>query len=281
VVFRLSVMQTAPLIIRPTKGFAALRLGELWNYRELLVFLVWRDILVRYKQTVLGIAWAVIRPVLLTILLTYVFSRLAKISTGGIPYPLFCFCGILAWGYFSEAVTGASGSLIGNQNLISKVYFPRLLIPLAAVGRGVVDFACSFVVLLGLMFWYGQSVRWTILCLPLLLFLALLTALGIGLWFSALSVRFRDASHLLPFSVQIWFWITPVAYGSDLVPQSFRWLHWLNPMTGVVEGFRWSILGAATVSAGPLLASASMTLLVVVAGMFFFRRMERQFADVI
>ncbi len=269
-------------LIRPSRGFASLRLRELWEYRELLFFLIWRDVLVRYKQTVLGVSWALFRPLITTLLLSYVFGRLARLPTGDVPYPLFCICGILPWSYFSEAVSGASGSLIGNQNLISKVYFPRLIIPLTAVGRGLVDLACSFVVLIGMLWWY--DVRPSLLplaALPLLVLLAFVTALGVGLWFSALSVRFRDLTHVLPFVVQIWFWITPVAYGSNLVPESLRWLHWLNPLTGVVEGFRWAILGKGEAPGAMVFVSAITVALLLAGGLFFFRHQERQFADVI
>ena len=282
-VFNCPIMQASPFvtIIQPSRGRSALRLREIWAFRELLLFLIWRDILVRYKQTIFGVGWALLRPLMTTALLSYVFGYLARLPSGNARYPLFCFCGVLPWTYFSEAVSASSSSLIGNQHLISKIYFPRLLIPLSAVGRGLVDFGCAFFVLICMMLRYGVFPSWSILALPIFLAFAFLTALGVGLWFSALTVQFRDTTHVLPFLLQLWFWATPVAYGSDLVPPKLHWLHWLNPMTVVVDGFRWAILGTPPPSPPAMTICGTITLLLLASGILFFRQMERQFADVI
>ena len=268
-------------IIRPSKGLISLKLGELWDYRELLYFLTWRDIKIRYKQTVLGAAWAILQPLLTMVVFTIFFGRLAKVPSDGLPYPLFSFAALLPWQLFARALTESSNSLVGNQALITKVYFPRLVIPISAVLAGLVDFVISFVVLLGMMAYYQIIPTINILALPLFLLLAIATALAAGLWLSALNVIYRDVRHTIPFLVQFWLFITPIAYPSSLVPEQWRTLYGLNPMVGVVEGFRWALLGTAGGVGSVVLASAIMVGLLLIGGLFYFRRMEKTFADVI
>jgi lipopolysaccharide transport system permease protein len=266
--------------IQPTKGWALLKLGQLWEYRELLWILVWRDLKVRYKQTVLGAAWAVLQPVLTMVVFTIIFGRLAKVPSDGLPYPVFVFCGLLPWQLFAYALNESGNSLVGNRQLITKVYFPRLVIPLSAVLAGLADFAIAFVVLLALMLYYGLVPTLALVALPLLVGLALATALSVGLWLSALNVEYRDVRYTIPFLTQIWFFLTPIPYSSSLIPEVVRPFYGLNPMAGVVEGFRWVLLGAKP--PGPLLwVSLSTVLLLLVGGLKYFRRMERTFADVV
>ncbi len=268
-------------IIQPSKGWVSLKLREVWEYRELLYFLIWRDIKVRYKQTALGAAWAILQPVLTMVVFSIFFGKLAKVPSDGIPYPIFSFCALLPWQLFAYALTQSSNSLVASQGLITKVYFPRLIIPFSAVLAGLVDFGIAFVVLLGMMFHYGIVPTVAILTLPLFLLLAIATALAVGLWFSALNVEYRDVRYTIPFLVQFWLFITPIAYSSSLVPEQWRLLYGLNPMAGVVEGFRWALLGK-TGGVGPLvLISAVVVCLLLVGGLLYFRRMEKTFADVI
>jgi len=338
--------------LRPSKGWTALKLGDLWRYRELVFFMIWRDIKVRYKQTALGAAWAVLQPFMTMVVFTIFFGRLAKIPSDNIPYPIFSYTGLLPWGLFTKALSDAGRSMISNRSMITKVYFPRLVIPLASVLSGLVDFAIAFVVLMGMMVYYnvvpvkvqatnapipivatapslpaqataqavslsadatasaaqsqaqsaratataannlalglqapvaGQAFRlvptsaiWT---LPLFLLLALITALGVGLWLSALNVLYRDINYILPFLIQFWLFITPIAYPSSMIPAKWRLLYALNPMTGVVEGFRWALLGTGTAPGPMLTVSTAIALIVLVSGLFYFRRMERTFAD--
>jgi len=268
-------------IIRPSQGWASLRLGEIWNYRELLYFLIWRDIKVRYKQTVLGAAWAIIQPVFAMAVFSVFLGRLAKVPSDGLPYPIFTYCALLPWQLFAYAMAESGNSLVASQNLITKVYFPRLVIPIAAVLAGMMDFAIAFVVLLGMMIYYGITPTVAIWSLPLFLLLAIATALAIGLWLSALNVTYRDVRYTIPFLTQIWLFATPVAYPSSLLPEKWRALYGLNPLAGVVEGFRWALLGKAE-GPGPLLAvSVVMVLVLLVGGLYYFRRMEKTFADVV
>jgi lipopolysaccharide transport system permease protein len=268
-------------IIRPSQGWASLRLGEIWDYRELLYFLIWRDIKVRYKQTVLGAAWAIIQPVFAMAVFSVFLGRLAKVPSDGLPYPIFTYCALLPWQLFAYAMAESGNSLVASQNLITKVYFPRLVIPIAAVLAGMMDFAIAFVVLLGMMIYYGITPTVAIWSLPLFLLLAIATALAIGLWLSALNVTYRDVRYTIPFLTQIWLFATPVAYPSSLLPEKWRALYGLNPLAGVVEGFRWALLGKAE-GPGPLLAvSVVMVLVLLVGGLYYFRRMEKTFADVV
>jgi len=273
----------APPVVRiePETGWIPLRLRELWEYRELLYFLMWRDIKVRYKQTLLGAAWAVLVPFLQMVVFTIFLGKLAKIPSDGIPYPIFSFSALVVWTFFAQGLTQSTNSLVAGQNLIKKVYFPRLAIPISTVLSGVVDFAIAFVVLLGLMWKFDIAPTGHVVWLPLLLLLALVTSLGVGLWLSALNVRFRDVRYVVPFLVQLWMFATPVAYPASLVPEKWRLFYGLNPMVGVVEGFRWALLGTAT-RPGPMIsASAVAALLLLVSGAFYFRRMERSFADLV
>lgn len=268
------------VIIRPTRDWVPLNLGDLWEYRELLYFLVWRDIKIRYKQTVLGAAWAIIQPLATMVVFTVIFGRLAKIPSEGIPYPIFSYCALLPWNYFAIALDRSSNSLVNNAQLLSKVYFPRLVIPLAGVSAGVVDFGIAFLVLIGIMLFYGIAPTVTALALPAFLLLAMATALGVSLWLSALNVQYRDIRYVIPFLIQFWMYATPVVYSSSLIPERWRVLYGLNPMAGVVEGFRWALVGAN--APGPMLAmSMAMVLLILISGAFYFRHMEKTFADVV
>lgn len=272
---------TPVLYIRPPRGRMPLELGELWAYRELLYFLTWRDVKVRYKQTLLGAAWAIIQPFFMMVVFSLFFGRLAGVPSDGIPYPVFTYCALLPWQMFAHALQESSNSLVANERLITKVYFPRLVVPIAAVFGGVVDFIFAFVVLLGMMAYYGIMPGLAILTLPLFVLLAILTALGVGLWLSALNVKYRDVRYTIVFLTQFWFFITPVVYPSSMVPEKWRVLYGINPMAGVVEGFRWALLGKAE-SPGPMLAvSVGVVLLILVGGLYYFRRMEATFADVV
>jgi lipopolysaccharide transport system permease protein len=266
--------------IEARKSWVALNLRDVWAYRELLYFLMWRDIKVRYKQTALGAAWAVIQPLVTMIIFTYFFGKLAKLPTEGVPYPIFVYAALLIWTFFSNGVTSAANSLIGNSNLITKVYFPRLIIPSAAVGAGLLDFGIAAVLLVAMLVYYGFSVTWAYLMILPLLVLTTLFALGVGIWFSALNVRYRDVRYALPFLIQIWFFLTPIIYPSSLVPEEWRWLLALNPLTGIVESFRASLFGRQV----PWLAlaySGGLALIMLVYSSYTFRRMERSFAEFI
>jgi len=273
----------------PPEGFTrlaarrgtGLQFGEFWAYRELLYFLVWRDIKVRYKQTALGAAWAILQPVLTMVVFTLFFGNLAKVPSDGIPYPLFSFTGLVPWTLFAYSLTESSGSLVSNQNLITKVYFPRLIIPLASVLSGLVDFAISFGVLLLLMLYYGVVPTVYIWTVPLFVLLAIAAALSVGIWLSALNVEFRDVRYTIPFLTQLWMFVTPLAYASSLVPPRWRIVYGLNPMAGVVEGFRWALLGRTAAPSVLLAISVAVVIVLLVGGTYYFRRMERTFADVV
>lgn len=269
------------IVIRPSTGWVPLRLRELWEYRELLYFLTWRDIKIRYKQTALGAAWAIIQPFFTMVVFSVFFGRLAKLPSEGVPYPVFTYCALVPWTYFATALTQSSNSLVDHARLITKVYFPRLLVPAAAVIAGLIDLAIAFVVLIGMLLYYGVVPTPAVLLLPLFALLASLTALAVGLWLSALNVQYRDVKYTIPFLVQVWLFVTPVAYSSTLVPERWRPLYALNPMTGVVEGFRWALLGHRDPPGMMLLASVVSVLVLLTGGVFYFRRMERRFADVV
>ncbi|NUM47658.1 MAG: ABC transporter permease [Anaerolineales bacterium] len=276
------------LFIRPSHGWSALNLGELWRYRELIVFLTWRDLKVRYKQTLLGASWAILQPVLSMIVFTLIFGGVGRMAEGlEIPYPIFSYTALLPWGLFSKALTDAGRSLVTNRNMLTKIYFPRLAIPLASVFSGLVDFAIQFAVLIILMFYYqttGTVTSSVVWALPLFLLLTLITALGVGLWLSALNVIYRDVGYTLPFLTQLWFFITPIVYplskAVDRYP-SWEWLFAINPMTGVVEGFRWALLGLDQPDFGLMAISSVIAVALLVSGLFYFRRMERTFADTV
>lgn len=267
--------------IAPSKGWVALQLKELWAYRELLYFLIWRDVKVRYKQTALGAAWAIIQPVFTMIVFSLFFGRLGKIPSDGIPYPIFCYAALVPWTFFAQGLSQASNSLVGSGNLIKKVYFPRLSLPISAVICGLVDFALAFIVLLGMMLYYGILPTVNVIWLPFLILLTLITSLGVSLWLSALNVQFRDVRHAIPFLTQLWLFATPIAYPSSLLSEPWRTLYSINPMAGVVEGFRWALLGTET-APGPMMIVSTLTALaLLVSGTFYFRRLEKTFADVV
>lgn len=278
---RESLGREVPLaIIRPSRGWVSLRLRDLWEYRELLYFLTWRDVKVRYKQTVLGISWAIIQPFLTMVVFSLFFGRLARIPSDGIPYPIFAYTALVPWTFFANGLNQASSSLVSNARLMTKVYFPRLTIPIASVLSGVVDFVLAFAVLLGMMGYYHLTPTAAVVWLPLFLLLGLVTALGVGLWLAALNLQFRDVRYLVPFITQFWMLATPIAYPSSLLHPTWRVVYGLNPMVGVVEGFRWALLGTSTAPGWMVGASALAATLILVTGSFYFRRMERTFADV-
>jgi lipopolysaccharide transport system permease protein len=265
---------TPEITLRHSRGWVALNFRELWDYRELLYFLVWRDLQVRYKQTVLGVLWAILQPVMTMIVFSIFFGRLARVPSDGIPYPIFAFTALLPWQLFAHALTESGNSLVTNQQLITKVYFPRVLIPLSAVLAGVADFAIAFVVLLVMMFYYG-------IVPTIAVVFALVTALAVGLWLSALNVEYRDVRYTLPFLSQFWFFATPIAYSSSLVPETWRALYGLNPMAGVVEGFRWALLGKGGGVEPLVFVSAFVVGALLIGGLVYFRQMETTFADVV
>jgi lipopolysaccharide transport system permease protein len=273
--------QESHIVIEPSRSWLRLDLGDLWRYRELLFFLAWRDIKVRYKQTLLGATWAVIQPLLTMIIFSVIFGQLAGLPSEGIPYPVFTYTALLPWQLFAFALTQSSNSLVGSQNLVSKVYFPRLVIPIASVMPGLVDFAVSFLVLMGLMAFYGIPLTERLLVLPALLLLALMTAMAVGLWLSALNVQYRDVRYVVPFLTQFWMYATPIAYSGTLIPEKWRLLYALNPLTGVVEGFRWALLGKSDGIGAMIWVSTAMVVLLLVSGLIYFKRMEDTFADVI
>lgn len=270
-----------PLVIQPSKTFSSIQFKELWEYRELFYFLIWRDVKVRYKQTLLGATWAIIRPISSMVVFTFVFNRLAGFTSEGVPYTLFTYTGILAWLFFSDGLTGSSQSLLTNSNLISKVYFPRLIIPAAAVLRGLVDFGIAFVIFLGLMVYYNFAPTWNILLFPFAVLWGIVASLGVGLWFTAVGVKYRDIAQALPFVVQILFWVTPVGYSSTKIPAKWEILYWMNPMTGVIESFRYTLLGTAYTPPNLIILSIAISVIIFITGVINFRRMEREFADVI
>ena len=277
---------TPTVYLRPSKGWIPLNLADLWAYRELVYFLTWRDIKVRYKQAALGILWAVLQPVMIMVVFTVIFGRLAGLKPdAGIPqawYPVFSLAALLPWQLFQAALQRSSVSLVGNANLLTKVYFPRLIIPFSAVAAGLVDFLISLVVLFALMLAYGVPFTWNLLWLPLLVLLALMTALAVGLWLSALNVQYRDVQQIVPFLLQAWMYASPVAYSIDLIPAEGPWrlLYGLNPMTGVIQGFRWALLGSSPPDQ-LMVISIVMVIILLVSGLFYFRRMERKFADLV
>ena len=272
---------TTVVYLRPLKGWAALNLKDLWVYRELVYFMTWRDIKVRYKQAVLGVSWAILQPILTMVIFSLIFGNLAKMPSDGIPYPLFSFAGLLPWNLFASALSRASLSLTSNANLLTKVYFPRLVIPFAAVAAALVDFALAFLVMLGLMVYYRVWPTWSMLWLIPFTVLGMLTALSVGIWLSALNVLYRDVTHMVPFLIQAWMYASPVAYSAGLIPQG-KWqiIYGLNPMAGVIQGFRWALVGGTPPDL-LLLISIAIVLLLLVTGLFYFRRMERTFADTV
>jgi lipopolysaccharide transport system permease protein len=268
------------VVIEPNKAWSALDLRDLWAFRELLYFLTWRDVKVRYKQTELGIAWAIIQPLFTMLVFTLFFGRLAGVPSDNVPYPVFAYAGLLAWTFFANAITNSGNSLVGSANLITKVYFPRMIIPGAAVAAGLVDFAIAFVILVVLMVYYGVMITWSILMFPVVVLLTTLLALGMGMWLSALNVKYRDVRFALPFLVQLWMFVSPVIYPASFLPAKFRWLLSLNPMTGIIEGYRSSLFGLPF-NWIALTVSAVITLMLLIYSSYSFRRMEKSFADIV
>lgn len=268
-------------VIVPSKGWASLDLTAVWDYRELLFFLTWREVKVRYKQTAIGAAWALLQPLLNMLIFSLFFGRLAKMPSEGVPYPIFSLAGLVPWTFFVNGLTQASNSLVGSANLITKVYFPRLAIPISSILSGLIDFAIGFVLLLVMMASYGIVPSLKLLWLPFLLVLAVITALGVGLWLSALNVEYRDVRYVVPFLTQFWMFATPIVYPSSLLHEPWRTVYGLNPMVGVVEGFRWALLDAGPAPGAMLGASTATAVVLLVTGLYYFRRMERTFADVV
>jgi lipopolysaccharide transport system permease protein len=267
--------------IEPSRGWVSIELSELWTYRELLYFLIWRDVKVRYKQTVIGIGWAILQPLLTMVVFTMIFGNFAKIPSDGLPYPVFAFTALLPWNLFAGALNRCTLSLVGSANLITKVYFPRLIVPVSAIISGIIDFAIAFVFLLGLMLWFHIVPTWGAIALPIFLLLTLITALAVGLWLSALDVRYRDVGHAIPFLIQIWMFLSPVAYPLSVVPEKWRLLYSLNPMVGVIEGFRWALLGKESPDFKVIAVSTAVVVALLLSGVVYFKRIERTFADVV
>ena len=273
------------VVVRPSSGWIPINFRDLWVYRELLFFIAWRDLKVRYKQTVLGVAWVLFQPLIAMLIYTVLFGYLLRAPSAGIPYPIFAYAGLLPWNYFANSLNRSSTSIINNTNLITKVFFPRLVIPIAGVLSPLVDFIIAFLILLCMMVFYHMTPTICTFTLPIFLLLAVLTALGFGLWLSALNVRYRDVNYLVPFLIQIWMYLTPVIYDVSLIPERFRWLLALNPMTGVVVGFRWALFGAEmndpNIPTELFTVTILITLLVLITGVIFFRNTEKSFADII
>ncbi|MGH7231319.1 MAG: ABC transporter permease [Nitrospiraceae bacterium] len=272
---------TPKVVIEPRKSFFYLNLTELWQYRELLYFLIWRDVKVRYKQTVIGAGWVMLQPLMTMLILAVVFGYFAGIPSDGLPYPIFAFTALLPWNYFAQAVNRSGTSLVNNANLVSKVYFPRMIIPLAAALSPLMDFLVAFTILMALMIWYNITPTWGVLALPLFLLLAVLTAWTVSLFLSALYVKYRDVGHIIPFLIQFWMFASPVVYPVSLVPDQWRLVYSLNPMVGVIEGFRWALLGKASPDFGVITMSTIVVMVLLWAAIVYFVRMERNFADVI
>lgn len=270
-----------PFTVRKTHTGISLRLGELWEYHELIYFLVWRDLKVRYKQTVLGVAWAVLQPFLTMVVFTIFFGKLAKVPSDGVPYPIFSYAALVPWQLFANALSNSSNSLVSNRDLITKVYFPRLIIPTSSIVAGLADFCIAFLVLIGMMLYYGIVPTSAMFTLPLFVLLAVATALAVSLWLSALNVQYRDVRYTIPFLTQFWLFMTPIAYPSSLVPEKWRFLYGLNPMAGVVEGFRWALLGKSSDTGHLVIVSVTIVILLLVGGLVYFRHMEKTFADIV
>jgi lipopolysaccharide transport system permease protein len=269
------------IIIKPSKGWAALNLKDLWIYRELVYFMTWRDLKVRYKQTLLGASWAVLQPFLTMVVFSIFFGGLAKVPSDNVPYPIFSFTALLPWTLFSKALLDASKSLVSSSHIITKIYFPRIILPLASILAGIVDFLIAFVVLLGMMVFYKITPTMNIWTLPFFLLLALITALGVGLWLSALNVLYRDINYATHFITQFWMFITPIAYSSTMIPDKWKLVYSLNPMAGVVNGFRWALLGIGEGPGADLMVSIVVAIVLLISGLIYFKRTERLFADMV
>lgn len=276
-----SEIKQTPLVVRKNETKLALKLKELWEYHELIYFLVWRDLKVRYKQTALGVTWAVLQPFLTMVVFTIFFGNLAKVPSDGVPYPIFSFAALLPWQLFANALSNSSNSLVSNSALITKVYFPRIIMPLSSIIGGLVDFFVAFLVLIGLMVYYGITPTSAVYTLPFFLLLAVLTSFAVSLWLSALNVKYRDVKYTIPFLTQFWLFITPIAYPSSLVPEKWKLIYGLNPMAGVVEGFRWALVGTSSLNWYVMSASVTIVFVLLVGGLIYFRYMEKTFADIV
>ena len=276
-----STMKVPSIVIQPSRGLLHLDLAAIWQYRELLYLLAWRDIKARYAQTIFGIGWAIVQPLVTMVVFTVIFSKIARMPSDGLPYPLFAYAALLPWTYFAKSVERSGGSLVSEGNLIKKIYFPRLIIPISSTMAGLLDFLISFGVLLGMMGWYGFVPTWNVLILPLFLLLILLTALSVSLWLSSLNTKYRDISYVVPFLTQFWMYASPVVYPVSVVPERWRLLYSLNPMVGVIEGFRWALLGKKSPDLMIMAVSVVAVLFVFFAGIVYFKRMERSFADIL
>jgi lipopolysaccharide transport system permease protein len=268
-------------VIEPPNSWLSINVKELWAYRELLFILAWRDISILYKQSIVGIGWVIIQPVMTMIIFTIIFGKFAKLPSEGIPYPIFTYCALLPWNYFARSLSGSSNSLVGASHLITKVYFPRLIIPLSKVFSGLVDFCIAFVILAAMMVWYHIPPTGGIFFLPLFMLVAMITSLAVGLWLTALNVKYRDIQFIVPFLTQFWLYASPVAYSTGIVPLKWQWIYALNPLVGVIEGFRWALLGKSAPNAGMILLSSGIVLVIFVSGLYYFRKMEQSFADII
>lgn len=276
-----SEIKQTPLVVRKNETNLALKLKELWEYHELIYFLVWRDIKVRYKQTALGVTWAVLQPFLTMVVFTIFFGNLAKVPSDGVPYPIFSFAALLPWQLFANALSNSSNSLVSNSALITKVYFPRIIMPLSSIISGLVDFLVAFLVLIGMMVYYGITPTSAVYTLPFFLLLALLTSFAVSLWLSALNVKYRDVKYTIPFLTQFWLFVTPIAYPSSLVPEKWKLVYGLNPMAGVVEGFRWALIGTSGLNWYVMSASVTIVVVLLIGGFIYFRYMEKTFADIV
>lgn len=279
---RLKAEERPPHItIQPSRGWVSLRTRDLVEYRELIFYLTWRDIKVRYKQTILGALWAILQPLFTMVIFSIFFGKLAGIPSDGLPYPLFCYSGMVIWTFFANGVLGSSNSMVEASNTIKKIYFPRLIIPISSIMSGVIDFALAFTILLVMMAYYGVWPGWNVLWLPLFLLMALISAMGVGFWFSAMNVLFRDVRYAIPFIIQAWLFLTPIAYPTSLLSNGWKIVYGLNPMAGIVDGLRWSLLGVSSKPDSMIIVSAGISVFIFVTGAFYFRRTERVFADVI
>jgi homopolymeric O-antigen transport system permease protein len=276
-----SMVRQPTIVIQPRKMFLHLDLQAVWQSRELLYFLIWRDVKIRYKQTVLGAAWVIIQPLMIMVIFTVIFGQFARIPSDGLPYSIFTYTALLPWQYFSQAISRSSDSLVSSAHLITKIYFPRLIIPISAVLAPLVDFAIAFVVLLGMMVWFGIPPYWNALFLPLFLLLALITALAVSLFLSALNVKYRDVRYTVPFLIQVWMYASPVVYPVSIMPAQWRLLYSLNPLVGVIESFRWALLGKGSPDFGIMVVSGTVVVALLLGGIIYFKEMERTFADVI
>jgi len=268
-------------VIAPPEGVLAIDFAELWSYRELLLLLIWRDATVRYKQSVVGIGWALIQPVMMMIIFTLVFGHFAGLPSEGVPYPVLALSALLPWNYFARSLSDSSNSLVGSSALVTKIYFPRVILPLSKVFSGLIDFAIAFVLLIAVMIWYRIAPSWRIITLPAFTAMAILVALAVGLWMTALNVRYRDVTFIVPFLVQLWMYASPVAYSTSIVPARWRWFYALNPLTGVIDGFRWALLGRTAPRLDTIAISLAIVVVIFFSGLYYFRRTERTFADII